>query len=170
MDGRFVRCFTLLDMTLDVFNDHDRVINDEADGEDEREQGQQVDRVAKRQQQQHHPHQRKRDRDNRNDRRAKTSEEQEDHYDDDQRGFDQRLFHLIDGRADEGGGVIGYRHVETGRQLRLDRRHRLAYGVDDGQRIAGRCRIDADEYRFQPIEYRRAVGVLRSKFDLGDIA
>jgi hypothetical protein len=43
------RCHTGLDMPRDVLDHHDAVVNDRTTGQDERQQGQQIERVAEHQ-------------------------------------------------------------------------------------------------------------------------
>ena len=46
IDCRLLARFSLLHMALDVFHHHDRVVDDDADGQDHAEQGEGVDRKA----------------------------------------------------------------------------------------------------------------------------
>ena len=113
------RAEPFLDMAVDVLDDDDGVVDDEADGEHEGQQRQQVERVAERQQREHHADQRQRDRHDGDERRAQAAEEQEDDDDDDQRCFEQRLLHLRDRGIDELGGIVGDVGGHARRQLGL---------------------------------------------------
>ena len=143
----------LLDVAVDVLDHDDGVVDDEADGEHQRQQREQVDGVAERQQREHHADQRQRDGDDRDQRRAQIAEEQEDDDDDDQRRLEQRLLHLLDRGVDELGGVVGDGRFQPGGQLALDVGEGLAHVGDDGQRVGGRRGEDADEHRLQPVEH-----------------
>ena len=169
-ERRLHRPLPLLDMAVDVLDHDDGVVDDEADGEHEREQRHQIDGVAEREQKPEHADQRQRNGDDRNDRRPQIAEEQEDHDDDDDRRLAQGLPHFPQRGADEVGGVIGDGAVEAHRQLALDLRKRLAHMGDDRERVRGRRGIDADEHGLEPVEHRRGIGALRPELDLGDVA
>ncbi len=160
----------LLDVAIDVLDHDDRVVDDKADAEHQRQQGQKIDRIAERQQRDHHADQRQRNGDDRNEGRAQVAEKQEDDDDDDRRRFGQRLGDLVDRGADELGRVVGDRRVEAGRQLALDARHDRPHAVDHGQRIRLRRAVDADEHRLEPVEDGGGIGALRPELDLGDVA
>ena len=83
------RRHAVLDMAVDVLDHHDRVVHHEADAEHERQQRQQVDRIAERQERDHHPDQRQRNGDDRDEGRAQIAEEQEDDDDDDRRRLER---------------------------------------------------------------------------------
>ena len=84
---RFARRQAVADVSLDVLDDHDRVVDHDADGEHQAEQRQRVDREAERQHQRERADDRHRHREQRNDRGAPGLQEH-DHHDHDQR---QRL-------------------------------------------------------------------------------
>ncbi len=117
LQRRVLRRHAFLDVPVDVFDDDDGVVDDEADGEHEGEKRQKIDRIAERQQNDHDADERQRDGDDRDDRRAEAAEEQENHQDDDDRGFGQRLLDLVDRGADELRRVIGDRGVEADGKL-----------------------------------------------------
>ena len=160
----------LLDMAIDVLDHDDRIIDDEADAEHEREKGQQVDRIAERKQRDHHADQRQRNGDDRDEGRAKIAEKEENHDDHDRRRLDQGLRDLVDRRADELGRVIGDRRVEAARQLALDARHDRAHAVDHGEGIGFRRAVDADEHGLEPVEDGGRVRALGPEFDARDVA
>ena len=91
LERRIEGLHALLDVAVDVLHHDDGVVDDEADGQHQRQQRQQVDGIAERQQGEHHADERQRDGDDRDQRGAQVAEEQEDHHDDDQRGLEQRL-------------------------------------------------------------------------------
>ena len=66
--GRVERLHALLDMAVDVLDHDDGVVHHEPDGEHEREQCHQIDRVAERGEQREHADERQRDGDDRDDR------------------------------------------------------------------------------------------------------
>ena len=137
----------LLDMPVDVLHHDDGIVDHQADGQHQRQQRQQIDRIAERQQHEHHADQRQRNGDDGNDGRAQVAQKQKDHHDHDQPGLDQRGLHLLDGRFDELGRVIGDRRLHARRQLALDIGERIAHLGDDGQRVGRRRGEHADEHR-----------------------
>ena len=85
----------LLHHALDVFNDDDRVVDDDADRQDEREQRHGVEREAERENHREGTDQRDRNGDQRDQRRPQVAEEQEDDDDDEDEGLDQRVHDLV---------------------------------------------------------------------------
>ena len=64
-DRRIEGLHALLDMPVDVLDHHDGVVDHQADGQHQRQQRQQIDRIAERQQREHHADQRQRNGDDR---------------------------------------------------------------------------------------------------------
>ena len=87
---------------LDVLQHHDGVVDDEAGGEHDGEQRQDVEREAGEIDRRERADQRDRHGDGGDDRRAPRAQEEEDHGDDDQRRLAERLQHLLQRAADEG--------------------------------------------------------------------
>ncbi len=81
---------------LDVLDHHDRVVDDDADGEHQREQRHHVEREPERQHDREGADQGHRHRDQRDQRRAQVAEEQVDDDHDQDEGLDQRVHHLAD--------------------------------------------------------------------------
>ena len=132
-------------MALDVLHHHDRVVHDDTDGEHDRKQGHRVRGIADGVEDNKSADQADRHRDGGNERGAQISQEEKDHKDDENEGFDQCLLHLMDRFLHENGGIIrdlpreilgkGFREVC---HLGLDGVHRgdrvRAGGLVDGQR------------------------------------
>ena len=152
---RIERPHALLDMPVDVLDHDDGVVHHQPDGEHEREQRHQIDRVAERREQGEHADQRQRDGDDRDDGRPEIAEEQEDHHDDDDRRFAERLHHLPQRGANEVGGIIRDCRFQPRRKLSLDLRKGLANIGDHRQRVRRGRGVDADEHGLQPVEGRR---------------
>ena len=101
---------------LDVLDHDDRVVDQQADRENEPEQRQRVDREAGEIEHAERAEQHDRDRDRRDQRRAPALQEHE-HYDDDEDdGLDERLDDLVDRQLDEVGGVVGVGEFQAGRE------------------------------------------------------
>ena len=164
--GRIERPHALLDMPVDVLNHDDGVVHHQPDGEHERQQRHQIDRVAERGEQRQHADQRQRDGDDRDDGRPEIAQEQEDHDDDDDRRLAERLHHFPERGTNEIGRVIGDGGFQSRRQLPLNLREGLAHIGDHRQRVRRGRGIDADEHGLQPIEGRGKLGTLRAKLDL----
>ncbi len=96
----------LLHHPLDVLHHHDRVVDDDADRQHHRQQGDGVGRVAERQQHREGADQADRHRDGRDDGGAQVAQEQEHHEHHQHERLGQRLDHLLDGVGDEGRAVV----------------------------------------------------------------
>jgi hypothetical protein len=95
------------DMALDVFDDNDGVVDDEAGGEGDAEQRERVDGETEDTDEGEGSDERNRNRDSGDEGRAPILQEEEDDKDDDDDGFDEGLDDFADGCADDGGGVEG---------------------------------------------------------------
>ena len=169
LQRRLYRRFALLQMAVDVLHHHDGVVDHEPDRQHHRQQRQQVEAEAHRQHQAADADQRQRNRDHGNDDRAERGQEQEDHHDHDQHGFAKRLLHLVDRRLNELGGIVGHLHLHRRRQVAFQLRKQRANALDQGQRIALRGRLHADENRALATESDTRICALGCKVDGGDI-
>ena len=108
----------VLDVAHDVLEHHDRVVDDEADAEDERHHRQVVEAEAQQLHDGERAENRERQRQRRNQRRRSVVEEQEDHRDDQQQRDEHRPLDVFEGRADGLRPVAAHGHVNRRRQLR----------------------------------------------------
>ncbi len=166
---RLRRGAALLDVAVDVFDDHDRVVDDEPDRQHHRQQGQQVEAEAQGRHQGPGADQRQRDRDDRDHHRAQAAEEQKDHDDDDADRHGQRELDLVDRGLDELRRIVGDLHDDRGRQVALDLGQERAHVAHQGQRVAGRRRLDADEHRALAVHRHARGPALRRQIDGGDV-
>ena len=114
--SRFQRRFAALDVTADVLDDHDRVIDHETGGDGQRHQRQVVDAETGQIHHRESAHQRQRHRDARNDRGRDIAQEQENHHDH-QRDRQQQLELHVMHRGAYGHGAVGQRqHLDIQRQ------------------------------------------------------
>ena len=110
-------------MPIDVFEHHDRIVDDEADGDRQRHQREIVETVMELMHQRESAEDRHRDGDARDDRRPEIAQEQKDHGDHERDRDQHGELHIID------RGANGLRAVEDGEDLdrgwhrRLDVRH-----------------------------------------------
>ena len=85
-------------MALDVFHDDDGIVDDNANGENEPEQADRVDREAKHEKGRERPNERNRDRDGRYERRSPILQKNEDDENDQRKRLQQRNYDLAYGR------------------------------------------------------------------------
>ena len=166
---RLRRGAPLLDVAVDVFDDDDRIVDDEPDRQHHRQQGQQVEAEAHRRHQGAGADQRQRDRDDRDHHRAQAAEEQEDHDDDDGDRQGERELDLVDRGLDELGRIVGDLHDDRRRQVALDLGQQRAHVAHQGQGVAGRRRLDADEHCALAVHRHTRGPALRRKVDGGDV-
>ena len=130
--------------TLDVLDDDDGVVNEQADGEHGGEHGQGVDRVAEHREHAEGAEQHDRYGDGRDQRRAEVLQEQPHHEEDEDDGFDQRVDDFLDRDLDEGRRVVrddvGDAVGEVLRQL-LDL---VLHALRGGQRVGTGGETDGD--------------------------
>ncbi len=165
LEGRLA----LLDVAVDVFHHHDCVVHHQADGQDHRQQGQQVDRVAHGLHEEQYADHRQRNGHHRDQYRTERAEEQEHHHDDDQHRLAEGLHHFIDGGLNEARGVVGDGHLEVGRQLLFQFGHLRPHFLDHVQRVGAGRALDADVDRGNPIERTDRVVAGGAQFDPCDI-
>ena len=122
---RFLRRQAVLDVMHHGFDDDDRVVDDDADGEHEAEHRQRVHREAEQREEDERAEQRHRDGQQRNERRAEVLQEDED----DDRDEDDRLEEGVDDRLDRRlhrrRRVVDDLVVEVGREELLGVLHGL---------------------------------------------
>ena len=127
-----------LDRAFHVFDDHDRVIHDNADGEHQREQRERVQRKAEHLQCRQRADDRHRHGDDRNQRGAPALQEQQ-HYQHDQgHRFEQGVNHGADRFGHELRGVVDDRIVHAIGKVLLQFDHALAHRVGQFQRVGTR--------------------------------
>ena len=170
LERRLKRLFALFDVARDVLEHHDRVVDDEADGDGEGHQRQIVEAVACDPHERTGAEQRERHRNAGNDRRPDVAQEDEDHHHHERDGEREGELDVAHGGADGRGAVGENADVNgrrdrslQGRQRALDRLDR----VDDVR--AGDLVHDEKDARLAiaPGRLRR---VLRSRDRLADVA
>ena len=169
IDGGRNRRHAFLEMAVDVLDHDDGVVDDEADAEHQREQREQIDRVAERQKNRERSDQRQRNGDRRYQRRTHRSEEHEHHERDDDQRLDQAEHDLVDRGIHEFGGVVDDLAVQAARQLRLDVRPDLAHAADHFQKIGGGRDLHADIDRLLAVEAHFRFIILGAEGDVGDV-
>ena len=158
-----------LHMPVNILDHDDGVIDHQADGQHQRQQRQEIDRVSQRQHHEEGADQRQRHGNDGDDDGAQASQEEEDDEGHDDERFRQRFHDLDDGGVDELGGVVDDFTDDPGWQLRLDFGERFADALRDRQDIGLRRHLDAKEYRPLAAERDVQIVVLGAECDLGDI-
>jgi len=122
-----------------AFDHHDGIVDDDADGEHDREQGRKIDGETEGR----HGCEGADDGDRHGragyQHGAPILQEDEDDKEHEDRRFDQGLVHLMDGLAHEGGSVEGNVGDQAGREFARELGHLLAHLGCDLQRVRSRC-------------------------------
>ena len=168
--GRRARPHAERPVPLDVFQHDDRVVDDEAGGEHDGEQRQDVEREAGEIDRGQRADQRDRHGDGGDDRGAHRAQEQEDHPHDDERRLEERVQDLLQRAADEGRLVGG----DPDRHAFGERRVELGDGGANARRNVERVRLrladDAEPDAGRAVDAQRA-GLLRRPEDhVGHVA
>ena len=137
LERRFERPLAVLDVSDDVLEHHDGVVDHEADREDERHHRQVVEAEPQHLHDRERAENRERKRQRRNERRRAVVQEQEDHRDDQEQRDEHRPLDVGERSADGPGPVAPDGHVDRRRQLRLEG------GQQPADRIRHFDRVDA---------------------------
>ncbi len=148
------------EVSLDILDHDDGVVDDDADRQHQPEQRQVVERIADRQKHREGADQRYRNGDHRNHRRAPALQEDDDDQHDQRNRFQQRVHHGVDRLRDELGRVVDDPVFEPRRE---GLRRGLHLGLDRcgrGERVRSRPLEDAEEHRrlARQIGVRRVIG------------
>ncbi|EXI75602.1 MAG: hypothetical protein AW07_00913 [Candidatus Accumulibacter sp. SK-11] len=155
---------------LDVLEDDDGVVDDDADRQHHAEEGQRVDRVAEEVDAGEGAEQRHRHRGERNDRRPPALQEEIDDEEDEQHRLGQRLQNFLDRHADEARRVVGNGVAESLGEAWLQLVERLQDALRDRERVGAGRQEDADERRRLAVVAAVELVVARTEFDARDIA
>ena len=125
----------LIEIAFHVLHHHDRIVDDDADREDEPEERERVQREAERLEHRERADERHGNRDERNDRRAPRLEEEDDDHDHEDRGLEDRFLNLTHRLRDELRGVVDDVVVEPARKLRAEARHQRLHAPGGVERV-----------------------------------
>ena len=164
------RAHALLDVAVDVLEHDDGVVDHEADGEHEREQGQGVDGEAEGIHQRERADQRYGNRDEGNQRRPDRAQEQEDDENDEDHRLADRRVDVLDRLGDEERLVVRHANLHAVRQPLDDARQDLVDRLGDLERVRRRLLDDADGDGGLAVEADHATLVERSEFGHADVA
>ena len=157
-------------MTLDVFDDNDRVVHDQSDRKHNREQRKQIQREAEHLHQKERADQRYRNRDDGNDHGPKRSQEQKDDEHHDQQRVDERFYDFVNRVVDVSSCVISNFGLHTARQFFFDLLKLGADTLDHVDRVRVWQNVNAHEHRFLAGEAHFGVVILGAEHDVGDVA
>ena len=160
----------LFERAGDVFDDDDRVVDDQRDRQNDREQIHRVRRVAEHIEDRENADQRYRDRDRRDQRRAPILQKDEHDGDHQHQRDAQGPQDFVDIGADEIGRVIDDLVLQVGREAPRKLLHALLDRPRHGQRVGVRRLIDRERRRGLPVERRGVRVLLRRQLDAPDIA
>ena len=125
----FDSCFSgrqaMLEVMYDCFNHHDRVVNHDADRQDESKHRQRIHREAEQRKENKRADERDRNRDQGNDRGPDVLQEDEDHDRDEDQRLDERFQYFVNGGFDGRRGVVDDLVIHVWRKDRLRMLHRL---------------------------------------------
>mgnify|MGYP007026932923 CR=1 FL=1 len=169
LDGGLTRRETFGDVSLDVFDHDDGVINDDADGEHETEERQIVQRESKGLHDGQRADERHRNGEQRDDGGTPALQEKNDHEDDEQHGLDERGEHGFDRGADELGGVIIDAVVDARREALLQLGEACIHGVGGLDGVAAGELEHAQRDGVVAVHVGLAGVVAGAELDAGDI-
>ncbi len=163
-----------LDPLLDIFGralDHDdRVVDDDADGEDEREQREQVDAESQRGHRREGADDGDGHRGRRHQGRPPALQEHDDDEKHEHRRLDQRLVDLADGGLHEARGVERKRIGDPAGKVRGEPLHLGFDGLRDIERVGVRQLKDGDARRRLAVHVEKLAVGLGAELDAADIA
>ncbi len=135
----------LFDMVLHRLDHDNGVIDDQADGKDQPEEGEGVDGEAEQREEGEGSHQRHRHRQERDQGGPPPLEEDEDHQDDQDQRLEEGLLDLFHPLGDRQGGVQRHRVVQVGREALLQLLHQLLGAVGRIQGVGPRHLVEGDQ-------------------------
>ncbi len=168
--GRLDRRAAKRDVALDVLDHDDGVVDHDADGQDQAEQGQGVQPEAQHHHDREGADQRHGHGDQRDDRGAPALQEQDHHEDHQDQGLEQGVDHRIDGFMHEDGGVVDDVVLDPLGEILLQALHGGADGVGHLQGVGARALEDRQGDGFLVVEVAAQGVVVRAELDAGHVA
>ena len=170
LDGGLTRRETFGDVSLDVFDHDNSIIDDDADSEHEAEEAQVVEREAEDLHDRQRADERHRNGEQRDDGGTPALQEKNDHEDDEQHGLDERGEHGFDRGSDKLGGVIIDAVVDARREALLQLGEACIHGVGGLDGVAARELEHAERDGVVTVHVGLAGVVAGAKLDACDIA
>ena len=169
-DGRLSARHPGFDMPPHIFEHDDRVIDDEADRQHQREQRQCIDRESERIHQAERADQRHRNSDDRNQRGTQAAQEEKDHEHDQRDRLADRLEHRLDRAIDEHRRVVRDDELHPLRKVLVHLVDFGTHGLRQLERIGDRLLDDADVKRWIAVVARDHSLIDRTDVGIADIA
>ena len=160
----------LLDVFRHALDDHDRVVDHDADREHDAEQGREIDGEAQRRHAREGADDGDRHGRGRHQRRAEVLQEDEDDDQHEDAGLEQRLVDLGDRVLDEDRRVVGDGVLQAFGKALGHRGHRVFHLLADLQRVGVGRLIDPDARGGLSVDAEVLRIGLRAEFDPGDVA
>src|SRR5215475_6947493 len=157
-------------VALDIFDDDDRVVDDDADRQHEAEQRQVVERYARGREDRECPDQGDRDRHDRNDGRSPALQEEEYDAHHQKDCHENRYDDLVYRLRDEDRRVIDDDRVDTRRKILLQLLHRRQDFMIDGERIGAGLGVDEEGRRIAAVHVGRATVIRGADLNPTDVA
>ena len=156
LEHRFLEAESHGAVALDVLRDHDRIVHDDADRDDQREQGHQVQGEAGQPVEHRGGGQRDGNRQDHGERRVELAQEEKDDEGDDQPGDEQLPVGRVDRGLDRTGGVVGDDERVPCGQVRL--LQQLPHPLHHGDRVGIGGPLDGDQDRRLPVHAGKSRG------------
>src|ERR1700751_945239 len=168
--GRFNWGHSGAHIALDVFDDDDRVVDNDTDRQHEAEQGQVVQRYPKYSEDRRGADQRNRNGDDGNDRRAAGLQKQEHPPDDEEDRDKNRDDNLLDRLGNEDIRVVDDCRVDTWRKIFLQLLHLRQNFMLDRERVCSGLGVDDQGRRIAAIHVGRVAVIRGADLDPTDVA
>src|SRR6516164_1343176 len=168
--GRFKWGHSGAHVALDVFDDDDRVVDDNTDRKDKAEQGQVVQRYPKYSEDRRGADQRNRNGDDGNDRRAPALQKQEYHPDDEEDRDKNRDDNLLDRLGNEDIRVVDDCRADTWRKIFLQLLHLRQNFMLDRKGVCPGLGIDDQGCRIAAVHVGRVAVIRGADLDPTDVA
>ncbi len=158
-----------LDVPVHVLDDNDRVVDHETDGQNHRQQRQEVHRESHQQHQEAAADERQRHGQSRHDRCAHRPERQVDHEQNDEQCLGEGFEDFLDRILDVLAGVITDPRGHDGGELPLDLLHLIPDAAGDRQRVGAGRGFDRNHRAGRAVEQGDGIVALGAQFDARDI-
>ena len=159
-----------LQMTRDILEHDDRIIDHEAGGDSQRHQREIVETVSAQLHDAERAENGNRHRHGRNERRAQAAQEKEDDKDDENDRDDQRKLGMSQRGADGAATITRQGHLDIARQGRLELRQLRPDAIDGGDDIATGLLEQNEEDGALPVDQTFIAQAFNRIVDFGDIA
>ena len=166
---RLFRAHAEPQIALDVLDNDDRIVDDDADRQHQPEQREVVQRKAESGEHRKGADQRHRDRYDRDDRGAPGLQKENDDEDDEDDGLEDRLLHFVDRFGDEFGRVVDDVVLKAAGEAARQLPHRRLESVGGRQGIRARTLEDQQRHRLSLVEVAVGAVILGAELHAGHV-